>query len=93
MPGLDVRYLEKWSTPNLSVLSGASLVVGLTRQKMVHPAGLPPANSPFEAEDDNNFTTDALFAGNSLLPAPKNKMFSPLVVDFTRTQFDTLPKL
>ena len=26
---------------------------------MVHPAGLPPANSPFEAEDDNNFTTDA----------------------------------
>ena len=27
--------------------------------KLVHPAGLPPANSPFEAEDDNNFTTDA----------------------------------
>jgi hypothetical protein len=26
---------------------------------LVHPAGLPPANSPFEAEDDNNFTTDA----------------------------------
>ena len=26
---------------------------------MVHPAGLPPANSPFEAEDDCNFTTDA----------------------------------
>ena len=26
---------------------------------MAHPAGLPPANSPFEAEDDNNFTTDA----------------------------------
>ena len=26
---------------------------------MVHPAGLPPANSPFEAEDDHNFTTDA----------------------------------
>ena len=25
----------------------------------MHPAGLPPANSPFEAEDDNNFTTDA----------------------------------
>jgi hypothetical protein len=28
--------------------------------KVVHPAGLPPANSPFEAEDDHNFTTDAL---------------------------------
>ena len=27
--------------------------------KMVHPAGLLPANSPFEAEDDINFTTDA----------------------------------
>jgi hypothetical protein len=27
--------------------------------KVVHPAGLPPADSPFEAEDDNNFTTDA----------------------------------
>jgi hypothetical protein len=27
--------------------------------KVVHPAGLPPANSPFEAEDDCNFTTDA----------------------------------
>jgi len=26
---------------------------------LVHPAGLPPADSPFEAEDDNNFTTDA----------------------------------
>ena len=26
---------------------------------VVHPAGLPPANSPFEAEDDCNFTTDA----------------------------------
>jgi len=29
---------------------------------MAHPAGLPPANSPFEAEDDCNFTTDALSA-------------------------------
>lgn len=28
-------------------------------RKLVHPAGLPPADSPFEAEDDNNFTTDA----------------------------------
>src|ERR1017187_2342167 len=27
--------------------------------KLVHPAGLPPTNSPFEAEDDHNFTTDA----------------------------------
>lgn len=26
---------------------------------MAHPAGLPPANSPFEAEDDCDFTTDA----------------------------------
>ena len=47
------------STPNLSGLSGAPLVVGLTRHELVHPAGLPPANSPFEAEDDYNFTTDA----------------------------------
>jgi hypothetical protein len=30
---------------------------------LVHPAGLPPANSPFEAEDDNNFTTDNLHVG------------------------------
>ena len=28
----------------------------------MHPAGLPPANSPFEAEDDHNFTTDAEMA-------------------------------
>jgi hypothetical protein len=32
-------------------------------RKLVHPAGLPPANSPFEAEDDNNFTTDAEMVG------------------------------
>ena len=31
--------------------------------KLVHPAGLPPANSPFEAEDDHNFTTDAEMVG------------------------------
>src|SRR6185503_290136 len=30
-----------------------------SERRLVHPAGLPPANSPFEAEDDNNFTTDA----------------------------------
>ena len=30
--------------------------------KLVHPAGLSPANSPFEAEDDHNFTTDAQMA-------------------------------
>ena len=29
------------------------------KKKLAHPAGLPPANSPFEAEDDCNFTTDA----------------------------------
>ena len=29
----------------------------------MHPAGLPPANSPFEAEDDHNFTTDAQMVG------------------------------
>jgi hypothetical protein len=34
----------------------------------VHPAGLPPANSPSEAEDDNNFTTDALKLGRTALP-------------------------
>ena len=27
--------------------------------KVAHPAGLSPANSPFEAEHDRNFTTDA----------------------------------
>jgi hypothetical protein len=27
--------------------------------KVAHPAGLSPANSPFEAEHDCNFTTDA----------------------------------
>jgi hypothetical protein len=37
--------------------------VGLTRHELVHPAGLPPADSPFEAEDDNNFTTDAEMVG------------------------------
>jgi len=30
---------------------------------LAHPAGLPPANSPFEAEDDNIFTTDAEMVG------------------------------
>ena len=29
----------------------------------MHPAGLPPADSPFEAEDDNSFTTDAEMVG------------------------------
>ena len=29
----------------------------------MHPAGLPPADSPFEAEDDRNFTTDAEMVG------------------------------
>ena len=37
--------------------------VGLTRREFVHPAGLPPANSPFEAECDGNFTTDAEIVG------------------------------
>ena len=32
-------------------------------RKLVHPAGLPPANSSFEAKDDNNFTTDAEMVG------------------------------
>ena len=54
---------EGFPPPNLSGLSGASLVVGLTRHELVHPAGLPPANSPFEAEDDNGFTTDAKMVG------------------------------
>ena len=30
-----------------------------SERRLVHPAGLSPADSPFEAEDDNNFTTDA----------------------------------
>jgi hypothetical protein len=30
---------------------------------LAHPAGVPPADSPFEAEDDNNFTTDAEMVG------------------------------
>ncbi len=29
----------------------------------MHPAGLPPADSPFEAEHDCNFTTDAEMVG------------------------------
>src|SRR5205085_1229981 len=33
-----------------------------------HPAGLPPANSRFEAEDDNNFTTDAKWWVGTVLP-------------------------
>ena len=36
--------------------------------KLVHPAGLPPANSPFEAEDDCNFTTDAKWWVATVLP-------------------------
>ena len=60
---------------------------------MAHPAGLPAANSPFEAEHDRNFTTDALFAGNPLLPAPENKMFSPLLEHVTPAPIDTLPNL
>jgi hypothetical protein len=40
--------------------SGPSAVrVERHARKLVHPAGLPPANSPFVAEDDCNFTTDA----------------------------------
>jgi hypothetical protein len=35
----------------------------------VHPAGLPPADSPFEAEDDNNFTTDAEMACRAVASA------------------------
>ena len=30
---------------------------------LVHPAGLPPADSSFEAKDDCNFTTDAEMVG------------------------------
>ena len=32
-------------------------------RELVHPAGLPPANSSFEAKDDCNFTTDAEMVG------------------------------
>ena len=38
-------------------------------RELVHPAGLPPANSPFEAEDDNNFTTDAEMVGRGPVAA------------------------
>jgi hypothetical protein len=48
-PKRTFRYRELWSTPNLSVLSGAPLVVGPTRQKMVLPAGISPATWRFEA--------------------------------------------
>ena len=44
------------------------MVVGLTRHKLLHPAGVlahghQPASSPFEAEDDHNFTKDAEMMG------------------------------
>ena len=41
----------------------SSFVIRVSSFNLVHPAGLPPANSPFEAEDDNNFTTDAEMVG------------------------------
>ena len=67
-PSLHWTTWAKWCRvrdfhPNLSGLSGAPLVVGLTRHELAHPAGLPPADSPFEAEDDCNFTTDAEMVG------------------------------
>ena len=48
----QVRPARPVDIPNLSAW-------GAHARKLVHPAGLPPANSPFEAEDDNSFTTDA----------------------------------
>ena len=48
----QVRPARPVDIPNLSAW-------GAHARKLVHPAGLPPANSPFEAEDDHNFTTDA----------------------------------
>ena len=43
------------------ILSLDPLLFGFNHMpvNLVHPAGLPPTNSPFEAEHDNNFTTDA----------------------------------
>ena len=44
------------------ILSLDPLLFGFNHMQRVQTqnlAGLPPANSPFEAEDDNNFTTDA----------------------------------
>jgi hypothetical protein len=46
---------------------------------MVHPAGLPPANSPFEAEDDNSFTTDAVL--NAEFGMRNENQNSPLLAD------------
>jgi len=49
-------------------IEAAQAGVGLTRHELAHPAGVlahghQPANSPFEAEDDCNFTTDAEMVG------------------------------
>ncbi len=45
----------------MGLLFRMSRLFGCQLAILAHPAGLPPANSPFEAEDDNNFTTDAKY--------------------------------
>ena len=52
----------------LGALDQLTFQIGLpsrssTERRLVRVAGLQPANSPFEAEDDNNFTTDAEMVG------------------------------
>jgi hypothetical protein len=42
--------------PNLSGLSGAPLVVGLTRYELVLPAGFSPATATFEASHSDNLS-------------------------------------
>src|SRR5438093_13144409 len=54
-----------------------------TISQLVHPAGLPPANSPFEAEDDNNFTTDAK---NCLPSRSYDGRFSPPTLEASTRQ-------
>jgi len=60
-PTRDVRFAKSNAPPRLpDSESGPSAIrVQPHARELVHPAGLSPANSPFEAEDDNNFTTDA----------------------------------
>ena len=62
--GREMVPREGTCTPKLCRSESGPSAIGLTTaRELVHPAGLPPANSPFEAEDDNNFTTDAEMVG------------------------------
>jgi hypothetical protein len=91
--------------PRLTVSeTGPSAVRGephaVKSKKMVHPAGLPPADSPFEAEDDCNFTTDAKMArraearvcGNSCPPARCVLRREPSLTPVSRAKAGGLPR-